>query len=175
MEQDESKTGTEHESPEEQASTETSKPAAAEGKSSEVIDTVKSWLGTVGESVSHIVSTVAGSRPWVPATDVYTTDTELVVLADLPGVSTDALKVDPTPLSLILTGAGEADDREEAVEYSQRGRPRGDFEVHLDLPAEIKHGQVSAKIKRGVLEVRAPLAVVEKPTVTVIQEEDGEE
>lgn len=174
MEQDESKTGAEDATTEEQAATEAAEPAAGGGKSAEVIDTVKAWLGTVGESVSHIVSSVAGARPWVPATDVYVTDADLVVLADLPGVGADSLKVDPTPLSLTLSGTAEGDDREEAVEYSQRGRPRGAFEVHLDLPSEIRHEQVSAKLKRGVLEVRAPLAVIEKPAVTVTQEDEGE-
>jgi HSP20 family protein len=180
MEHDEGKTGTDQETTEEQqhsveVETDEDKNGGAEEKASEVLVTVKSWLGTVGDSVSQIVSNVAGERPWVPATDVYTTDNDLVVLADVPGLSASALKVDPTPLTMTISGAVESDDREEAVEYVQRGRHRGAFEVHLDLPTEIRHEQVSAKLKKGVLEVRAPLAVIEKPTVTVTQEDEDEE
>lgn len=167
MEQGEGRTGTEQEPIEERGTTETEA-----GKSAEVLDTVKSWLDTVGESLSHLVSTVAGARPWVPATDVYTTNTELVVLADLPGVTADQLRVDPTPTTLTLSGKAEEDDREEAVAYAQRGRPRGAFEIHLDLPAAIEHDRVSARLRGGVLEVRAPLAIIEKPVVTVVEEEE---
>jgi HSP20 family molecular chaperone IbpA len=133
--------------------------------------TVKNWLSTVGETVSGLVSQVTAHRPWAPATDVYVTAGELVVLADLPGVSSGDLEIDATPTSITVSGKRCADDAPEAKEYVQRGCDRGPFEKTIALQSEIRHGEVSAKLNKGVLELRAPLEVTKKPKVTVVAED----
>jgi len=146
-------------------------PAEASAKP-DLTGTVKNWLSTVGETVSGLVSQVTAQRPWVPATDVYITASELVVLVDLPGVASGDLQVDPSPLSITISGKRCAEDPPEAKDYAQRGRDRGAFEKTITLQSAIRHAELSAKLSKGVLELRARLAVIEKPKVTVVAEDE---
>lgn len=136
----------------------------------------KSWATTVVGAASGFVSQVIGSRPWVPATDVYVTATEVVVLADLPGVSAESLTTAATAKTLTITGQCSAPELPGDGEWVQRGRNYGPFERIVELPREVRSGEIKAALKRGVLEVRMPLAVEGPQKATeVAVESDPEE
>jgi HSP20 family protein len=157
---------------------ETPQETESEGQATtDTMATVRSWLGTVGETVGHAVSGLVSqlsqlstAGTWVPATDVFTTESELVLLADVPGAESGEVDVEATGMSITISG--KTPDRVEgAVRVAARGRNSGPFEKVVPLPAEIQHGAVKASMKRGVLEVRAPLAVGEKAAVDVSTDE----
>lgn len=131
-------------------------PAEAAKAKSELTETVKTWWTTALASIKASVGQLSSTRPWVPATDVCTAEGWLVVRADLPGVQSEDLDVQATPMTLTISGKLEEDDPCGA-EFAERGRQRGAFSKTLALPAEIDASQLSAALKRGVLEVRAPL------------------
>jgi len=86
--------------------------------------------------------------------DVMETETELTVLADVPGFSGTELEVRVGPTSLCISGKRR--DTTELTEaktvYSER-RSKSIFRV-LDLPCEIDPNTVNATVSDGLLELR---------------------
>ncbi len=97
-------------------------------------------------------------RLWVPAIDLRETDQEVVVRANLPGLSREDVQVTATEDDIRLEGEApqraEGDPDEEAFIHNER--PWGKFERMINLPAAIKPDEVTAKLQDGVLEIRAP-------------------
>ena len=90
---------------------------------------------------------------WAPAIDVIQRDDDLVVRAELPGVTPD--EVDITIQNNVLTISGRiSEEREEEREgYLVRERRSGMFRRSLQLPQEVNEDDVSARFEDGVLEV----------------------
>jgi HSP20 family protein len=90
---------------------------------------------------------------WAPAIDVIQRDDDLVVRAELPGVTPD--EVDIIIQNNVLTISGRiSEEREEEREgYLVRERRTGMFRRSLQLPQEVDEDDVSARFEDGVLEV----------------------
>jgi len=127
----------------------------------ELGDKVKGWLGSVAEAASGLLAQMVGAQSWIPATDVCHTSTEVVVLADLPGVRAEDVQTSAGATTITITGALAEPDLGPDCVYEQRGRQRGRFEKTISLQREILHGSgdITARLRNGVLEIRAPLAV----------------
>src|SRR5262245_55812974 len=101
---------------------------------------------------------------WMPAVDIYqTSDHELVLKAELPDMSREA--IDITVENFILTIKGEkkvADDVKDD-QYHHIERRYGSFSRSFSLPQTVDSNRVSADYKNGVLTVRLPLREEAKP------------
>lgn len=100
---------------------------------------------------------MAGAEPFGPRVDLYQTDQEVVVSAELPGVeSKDDIEVTVTPDTLSLRGELKRiqDVREEHFFHSERYF--GSFSRTLPLPAEVKPEDTRASYQNGLLEIRMP-------------------
>ncbi len=97
-------------------------------------------------------------RPvFVPRVDIYETESGLVVVADLPGVSPEGLEVTLEKRVLSIYGRVE----EEAPEgYSQvyREYAVGDFERQFTLSGDFDINGIEANLKYGVLHLAIPRA-----------------
>lgn len=104
------------------------------------------------------VSDMGEEADYGPAVDVYETDEEVVVKAQLPGVKKE--DVDVSLQENAITIRAETRRKEEVDEegYFRRELRYGTFARRLPLPAEVDEEQVSAKMEDGVLEVRAQKA-----------------
>lgn len=100
---------------------------------------------------------------WVPAVDVYETHDEVVVEADIPGVSADAVQVTIEGRVLTLRGEKPGAPASESPAHPLRERRFGPFVRHVPLPAEVDLNAVQAQAKSGVLKIR--LAKVEAARV----------
>ncbi len=101
-------------------------------------------------------------RAFAPAVEMYETDNEIVVKAELPGVKKENIEVSIKDNVLQIKGE-KKEEREEKTEALHRvERVYGKFERVLTLPAEVKAEQVKAEFKDGVLEIRLPKAEVSK-------------
>lgn len=98
-------------------------------------------------------STAAGH--WAPAIDVFETESELLILVELPGVKQEDLQVQVEASDLILSG-----DRpyvEPAGTRAQRiERTYGSFRRVFQLPMNVNRDQIRASLKDGVLTLRLP-------------------
>ena len=101
----------------------------------------------------------AGVR--LPTVDIAETQEEVIVKAEVPGVSKEDLDIEVLPESLSLSAQThlEKEEGEKGARYYCRERVWERFERTIPLPAEVKTEGVSAKLKDGVLEIHLPKAV----------------
>ena len=90
------------------------------------------------------------------AADLYETDNEVVVKADLPGVPKDNVEVTLTDSTLTLRGEKKEEVGISHEAYHFRERSFGTFNRTIDLPVNVRSDQATATITNGVLEVRVP-------------------
>jgi HSP20 family protein len=108
-------------------------------------------------------------RVFAPALDVYETDSEVVVKAELPGVKKEDVEVLVRDNSLIIRGEKKEEKEEKTETYHRVERVYGKFERVVALPAEVKLEGVKAEFKDGVLEIRLPKEKTSKEAKIEIQ------
>jgi len=102
-----------------------------------------------------------------PAVDIFETDKDINLLADLPGVKSDDLKIDLRDSVLTLSGdiapSEGPDEKDIFVEYEV-----GKYYRQFTLSEEIDQNKIEAELKDGVLRLvlpKAEKAVPKKITV----------
>ena len=103
------------------------------------------------------------SRRWVPAMDLFETEGELVLRADLPGLSREDVQIEIKDNVLTISGERRAEGQEEAEGYLRVERTFGSFVRSLSLPRGVEADAVAAEFTDGVLEVRVPKPEERKP------------
>jgi HSP20 family protein len=98
-----------------------------------------------------------GTPGWTTAIDIVRTDGSLVVLADLPGVTPEALMIDVEDGILTISGNPEVPMDRTDARYVRRERRAGSFCRSVALPAGVDAEQVTATTHDGVVEVTIPL------------------
>ena len=95
---------------------------------------------------------------WLPATEVSEAGDEIVISAELPGMSQEDVKV--TVANNVLTIQGEKKQESEHKEGNtyRTERTYGAFSRSFTLPSGVDAGKVEATCKDGVLGVRIPKA-----------------
>ena len=91
-----------------------------------------------------------------PSLDVFEEKDELVVKADLPGLSKEEIEVTVTGNVVTLKGEKKKEEEVKEKDYYRRERSYGSFVRSVELPCEVKSEQIKANFKDGVLEVRMP-------------------
>jgi HSP20 family protein len=107
-------------------------------------------------------------REWMPAIDVERENGNLVVRADVPGITPEEVKIEVQ--DDILTVSGEHEERKEKKDkhFLRRERRYGSFSRSLALPAGVEAKKIKAKTHDGVVEVTIPLPQeTKKETVTI--------
>lgn len=108
------------------------------------------------------------SSGWSPHVDMYEEGNDIVVKAELPGLTKDDIDVQIENGDLVIKGERKSDSEVKEENYYRMERSFGTFYRNLPLPEGIQAGQISATFKDGVLEVRAPKPVSTGPTATKI-------
>jgi HSP20 family protein len=110
-----------------------------------------------------------GVLAWEPAVEMYETDGEVVVKAELPNI--DPKQVDITVTNDAITVKGETRQEEEKKgrNYYRRELRYGTFTRTLPLLTEVKSAEAKATYKDGVLEVKIPKSERVKPTSVKVQ------
>ncbi len=97
---------------------------------------------------------------WGPRLEAYAKDGDLVLHADLPGVSLE--DVDITLDANVLTISGERKAAtEENVNYYLNELPYGAFSRSVTVPEGVEADSIKGRFENGVLEVMLPGAVQE--------------
>lgn len=102
-------------------------------------------------------------RPVVsPAVDVYENQEELLIIADLPGVSSDALSVNLEDDRLTIVGRRQALCTEDTPVLMGGGRAF-DFKRVFTVPDAIDADKITAELESGVLQLHLPRHERAKP------------
>jgi len=99
---------------------------------------------------------------FTPSVDIFETDRELTLLADLPGVTAENLTIDLRENTLTLTGEVEsferADDEDILIEYEI-----GKYYRQFSLSNVIDQNKINANLTDGVLRLTLPKVEEAKP------------
>ncbi|MDI1478042.1 Hsp20/alpha crystallin family protein [Polyangium sp. y55x31] len=104
--------------------------------------------------------TLETRRGVAPAVDIFENKTELLIVADLPGVGPGdiAVRLDKNELTI----AGKRASAPEGNALAVEGRP-GDFTRTFLVPQGIVADGITAEVAQGVLKVRLPKVSAQKP------------
>jgi HSP20 family protein len=99
--------------------------------------------------------------------DVYTTPSEIVILANVPGLKPDDVTV--TLENDTLTIGGEVKAPMENVDYIFQERPYGKFNRTLTINVPVDADKVEASFENGVLTVTLPKAEAARPKTIKVE------
>ena len=109
---------------------------------------VDSMFGEIGEKAE---------RSWTPAVDVVRDNGNLVLRADIPGMTPEEVKIEVDGDVLTISGEHEESKEEKDKEYVRRERRFGSFRRSMPLPAGVDPSAIKAETRDGVLEVTIPV------------------
>jgi len=84
---------------------------------------------------------------WSPSVDIYETDENIVLKAELPGVDKKEVSVEVKDNTLILKGERKREKEVKEENYHRVERSFGTFMRSFSLPVTVKQDQVKAKFK----------------------------
>jgi HSP20 family protein len=98
------------------------------------------------------------TRSWVPAVDVWETDSELVYAFDLPGIPEDKIAVEYEDGAVTVTAEREREQELSEDRFYRFERRYGTFARTIALPQGVTEDAIRADYENGVLElhVRKP-------------------
>ena len=126
----------------------------------------KNWLSPFGNEfwgerflnplVSKNFSDFLQGGNFGPSVDLKETEGEIIIKADIPGVSQDDLDITVDGNMVTLKGEIKQDQNYEEKGYHLSERRYGSFYRTISLPVEVKPKEATARYQNGVLELRVP-------------------
>ncbi len=120
-------------------------------------------LHRLQREVNRLFSDYAEPMERFPALNLWSSDEEVVVVVEVPGV--DPKAVDLSVVGHVLTLQGERPEESGVTEeaYHRRERITGKFVRTIRLPFEVEADKVQARYEHGVLRVTLPRKESTKP------------
>lgn len=105
-----------------------------------------------------------GATSWIPAVNVEETNDELILTADLPGLTQKDVEIASENGVLTIRGQKEelGDANGEDRRYHMSERWSGSFQRSFTLPRTVSVNDISATFEHGVLHVHMPKAAESK-------------
>jgi HSP20 family protein len=110
---------------------------------------------------------------WAPAVDIYETENELVVKADLPEVDEKDIDVRVENNTLSVRGERKFEKKTEKENYLRVERAYGSFSRSFSLPNTVNHEAIKADFHNGVLTVTLPKRAESKPKQVKVNVTNG--
>lgn len=98
---------------------------------------------------------------WMPQIEVFKTNGDLMIKADLPGLTRDDVKVELTDEALTISGERNEEKEEKREGFYRNERDYGRFYRYVPLPDGVKTDKAKAMFRNGVLEVTLPMMKTE--------------
>jgi HSP20 family protein len=100
---------------------------------------------------------------WAPAVDIFETENELVLRADLPGMQEKDLDIRVENNMLTIRGERKFDQTVTEDNYLRMERAYGTFSRSFSLPTTVNTDAIKADYQHGTLTVRMPRREETKP------------
>jgi HSP20 family protein len=104
-----------------------------------------------------------GSRTWAPAVDIYETDHDLVINAELPGVDPKDVEVRVENNTLFIKGERKFEKETQEGNYHRVERSYGSFARSFTLPSSVSAENARAEYKEGILSLKLAKREEAKP------------
>jgi len=105
---------------------------------------------------------------WAPAVDIYETENELVLAAEVPGLSEKDVEIKIEDNTLTLKGERRFEKETKEENYHRIERSYGSFYRAFTLPNSIDPEKIQAEHENGVLKVVMPKRQELKPRMVKI-------
>jgi len=99
-----------------------------------------------------------GLDSWSPVCDVIETDREVRFCLELPGVEPSEIELRLEGDELVVEGERKMEAEQSGRHYLRVERSYGNFTRRFRVPSKVRHSDVSARFKDGVLTVSLPVA-----------------
>ena len=108
------------------------------------------------DAFTRFLSEPTSNRPWSPAVDIYETQDELVMKADLPEVNLKDINVRVENQTLTIAGERKFEKDESQKGFHRIERSYGNFVRSFAVPNTFDTDKISAEFHNGVLTVTLP-------------------
>jgi HSP20 family protein len=126
-------------------------------------------LNTLNEQFNRLLgdsfapSSETAMANWSPAVDIYETEGELVVKADLPDVNEKDIDIRIENNTLTITGERKFEQKVDKDNYLRVERAYGTFSRSFSLPNTVNTEAIQADYHNGLLTVHMPKREESKP------------
>src|ERR1700733_320523 len=121
------------------------------------------------DTVNRLFSDQTTTRPWAPSVDIFETDNELVLKADIPGVDQKDIDIRLENGTLSLKGERKFEREEKNKGFHRLERSYGSFVRYFTVPDTVDADQVKAGYEAGWLTITLPKKEVAKPKAIKVQ------
>jgi HSP20 family protein len=104
---------------------------------------------------------------WAPSVDITENDKEFLIMAELPGIKKDDIKIQLHNGVLTISGERKSEKRDEKEHRIERYY--GSFARSFALPENVKEDGVTAEHVDGVLHLKLPKSEPAKPKAVEIK------
>lgn len=104
-----------------------------------------------------------------PPVNIWHSENELVIDAELPGVDPEKVDISLEDQQLTIRGTRPADEMKSGEAYLRRERQDGAFVRTVTLPYRGEPDRVKATYRNGILRITVPRAEADKPRKIAIQ------
>ena len=134
-------------------------------RTSPMLDIAPGFSREVDRLLSDIFNrnVVRFAEEWMPMVDVTETKDEIVVRAEVPGMTKEDISVTLQDNVLTLRGEKKQEKRELEAAFHRLERSYGSFVRSFTLPTLVQADKVKAAYKDGVLTITLPKAEEVKP------------
>jgi HSP20 family protein len=115
------------------------------------------------DAFTRMVNEPRATRPWSPAVDIYETENELVLKADVPDVDPKDIDVRVENQTLTISGERKFEQENSSKGFHRIERSYGSFVRSFAVPNTFDTDKIGAGFKNGVLTVSLPKKETAKP------------
>jgi HSP20 family protein len=112
----------------------------------------------------------SSTTTWSPAVDIYETENEITVHAELPGVDRKDIGLNLEKNVLTLKGERRFEKETKQENYHRIERAYGGFSRSFSIPAIVDEERIRAEYKDGILKISLPKKEQIKPKQIQIAE-----
>ena len=106
---------------------------------------------------------------WSPAVDIYETDKEIVLKAELPEMQEKDIDIKVEDNNLIISGERRMEKEVKEENYHRVERSYGKFLRSFSLPSNVDSQKISARFANGLLTIEMPKREETKPKSIKVQ------
>jgi len=121
------------------------------------------------DTINRLLSDQTANRPWAPSVDIFETENELMLKADVPGVDLKDIDIQLENGTLTLKGERKFERDENSKGFHRLERSYGSFVRYFTVPETVDTDNVRAEFSNGVLSVALPKKEVAKPKSIKVQ------
>jgi HSP20 family protein len=124
--------------------------------------------------VNRLFGTFMGDVPGLhfgayPAIELRTASDKTVLVAELPGVKKEDLKLTVEDGTLTLSGIRPEHEMPEKSRWLRNELWRGSFSRSIELPHDVKTEAITASLENGILTVELPKADAVRPVAITVR------